>query len=115
MNLRASRRVLRFSVRQAVKTLIFQADTGETVLVMPGGYQSAVSGLLKTAIGPRKIRMADPEVVWQTTGQAIGSIPAFSWQPAGFRSFLKASLLEEPILGTGAASGAKESWSQRST
>ena len=87
-------------MRQAVKTLIFQADTGETVLVMPGGYQSAVSGLLKTAIGPRNIRMADPEVVWQ---------------PAGFRSFLKASLLEEPILGTGAASGAKESWSQRST
>ena len=46
--------------------------------------------------------MADPEVVKQTTGYVIGSIPACGWQPAGFRSFFEASLLKEPILGTGA-------------
>lgn len=95
-------RVLGFSVRQAVKTLIFQADTGEKVLVMLGGDQSAISGHLKKAIGSRNIQMADPEVVKQTTGYVIGSIPAFGWQPPGFRSFLEASLLEEPVLGTGA-------------
>lgn len=95
-------RVLGFSERQAVKTLIFQTDTGEKVLVMLGGDQSAISGHLKKAIGSRNIRMADPEVVKETTGYAIGSIPAFGWQPPGFRSFLEASLLEEPILGTGA-------------
>src|SRR5215208_5421724 len=95
-------RVLGFSERQAVKTLIFQTDTGERVLVMLGGDQSAISGQLKKAIGSRDIKMASPEVVKETTGYVIGSIPAFGWQPSGFRSFLEASLVKEPILGTGA-------------
>jgi Cys-tRNA(Pro)/Cys-tRNA(Cys) deacylase len=95
-------RILGFSERQAVKTLIFQVDTGERVLVMLGGDQSAISGHLKKAIGSRNIKMADPQVVKETTGYVIGSIPAFGWQPPGFRSFLEASLLEKPILGTGA-------------
>ena len=101
-------RVLGFSERQAVKTLIFQVDTGERVLVMLGGDQNAVSGNLKKAIGSRNIRMADPDVVRETTGYVIGSIPAFGWQPPGFRSFLEASLLNEPILGTGAGQWGEE-------
>lgn len=101
-------RALGFSERQAVKTLIFQVDTGERVLVMLGGDQSAISGHLKKAIGSRNIKMADPDVVKETTGYVIGSIPAFGWQPAGFRSFLEASLLREPILGTGAGQWGEE-------
>jgi Cys-tRNA(Pro)/Cys-tRNA(Cys) deacylase len=101
-------RVLGFSERQAVKTLIFQVDTGERVLVMLGGDQSAISGNLKKAIGSRNIRMADPAVVKDTTGYVIGSIPAFGWQPPGFRSFLEASLLHETILGTGAGQWGEE-------
>ncbi len=100
--------VLGFSERQAVKTLIFQVDTGERVLVMLGGDQNAISGNLKKAIGSRNIRMADPDVVRETTGYVIGSIPAFGWQPPGFRSFLEASLLNEPILGTGAGQWGEE-------
>lgn len=99
---------LGFSERQAVKTLIFQVDTGERVLVMLGGDQSAISGHLKKAIGSRNIKMADPEVVRETTGYVIGSIPAFGWQPPGFRSFLEASLTQEPILGTGAGMWGEE-------
>lgn len=101
-------RVLGFSERQAVKTLIFQVDTGEHVLVMLGGDQNAISGHLKKAIGSRNIKMADPEVVRQTTGYVIGSIPAFGWQAPGFRTFLEASLLDEPILGTGAGQWGEE-------
>jgi Cys-tRNA(Pro)/Cys-tRNA(Cys) deacylase len=101
-------RVLGFSERQAVKTLIFQTDTGERVLVMLGGDQNAVSGNLKKAIGSRNIQMAAPEVVKEITGYVIGSIPAFGWQPSGFRSFLEASLLREPILGTGAGQWGEE-------
>jgi Cys-tRNA(Pro)/Cys-tRNA(Cys) deacylase len=101
-------RVLGFSERQAVKTLIFQVDTGERVLVMLGGDQSAISGHLKKAMGSRNIRMADPEAVEETTSYVIGSIPAFGWQPAGFRSFMEASLLKEPILGTGAGQWGEE-------
>jgi|SRR5688572_31984690 len=101
-------RVLGFAERQAVKTLIFQADTGERVLVMLGGDQNAISGNLKKAIGSRNIKMASPEVVKETTGYVIGSIPAFGWQPPGFRSFLEASLVNEPILGTGAGQWGEE-------
>lgn len=93
---------LGFSERQAVKTLVFQADTGERALVMLGGDQNAISGNLKKALGSRNIQMATPEAVKETTGYVIGSIPAFGWQPVGFRSFLEATLLNELILGTGA-------------
>ncbi|MBK9008548.1 MAG: YbaK/EbsC family protein [Anaerolineae bacterium] len=101
-------RTLGFSERQAVKTLIFQVDTGERVLVMLGGDQNAISGNLKKAIGSRNIRMAEPDAVKETTGYVIGSIPAFGWQPSGFRSFLEATLLDEPILGTGAGQWGEE-------
>lgn len=101
-------RVLQFSERQAVKTLIFQVDTGERVLVMLGGDQNAVSGNLKKAIGSRNIQMASPEAVKETTGYVIGSIPPFSWQSAGFRTFLEASLVREPVLGVGAGQWGEE-------
>jgi len=101
--------VLGFSERQAVKTLIFQVvDTGECVLVMLGGDQNAISGNLKKAIGSRNIRMAAPEVVKDVTGYVIGSIPAFGWQPKGFRTFLEATLTDEPILGTGGGQWGEE-------
>jgi len=101
--------VLGFSERQAVKTLIFQVvDTGECVLVMLGGDQNAISGNLKKAIGSRNIRMATPEIVKDTTGYVIGSIPAFGWQPDGFRTFLEATLMDEPILGTGGGQWGEE-------
>lgn len=95
-------RALGFRDRQMVKTLIFETDRDERVLVMLGGDQNAISGHLKKAIGSRNIRMASPETVIATTGYEIGSIPPFGWQPAGFRSFLEASLLNEAELGVGA-------------
>ena len=101
-------RALGFSERQAVKTLIFQMDSGERILVMLGGDQNAISGNLKKALGSRNIQMAAPEIVKETTGYVIGSIPAFGWQPSGFRSFLEASLVNEPILGTGAGQWGEE-------
>lgn len=102
-------KALNFPERQAIKTLIFEVvDSGECVLVMLGGDQNAVSGNLKKAIGSRNIRMAPPEKVKETTGYVIGSIPAFGWQPAGFRSFLEASLMDEPMLGTGAGQWGEE-------
>lgn len=99
---------LGYRERQMVKTLIFATDSGEQVLVMLGGDQNAVSGLLKKAIGSRNIRMASPDTVQATTGYVIGSIPPFHWQPAGFRTFLEASLLTEPILGVGTGQWGEE-------
>lgn len=101
-------RALGFPERQAVKTLIFQVDTGERVLVMLGGDQSAISANLKRAIGSRNIQMAAPEVVKQITGYVIGSIPPFGWQPPGFRTFLEVGLINEPSLGVGAGQWGEE-------
>jgi Cys-tRNA(Pro)/Cys-tRNA(Cys) deacylase len=101
-------RALGLSERQVVKTVIFEADTGERVLVMLGGDQSAVSGNRKKATGSRDVRMAAPEAVKETAGCAVGSIPPFGWQPKGFRSFLERTLVDEPILGVGAGESGNE-------
>ncbi len=101
-------RALGFRERQMVKTLIFETDQGERLLVLVGGDQNIVSGNLKRAVGSRNIRMASGEAVKETTGYAIGSIPPFSWQPEGFRSFIDVSLMQETILGVGAGVGGNE-------
>lgn len=87
---------------QMVKTLIFGTGAGEHALVMLGAGKSAVSGRLKKALGSRDVKLADPASVKEITGYEVGSIPPFSWQPPGFRSFLDACLMEEEVLGVGA-------------
>ncbi|MGA9573762.1 MAG: YbaK/EbsC family protein [Lysobacterales bacterium] len=92
---------LGYRERQMIKTLIFELDSAERILVMVGGDQNIVSGLLKKVAGSRDIRMASFEAVKETTGYVIGSIPPFSWQPEGFRAFLEVTLLQEAMLGVG--------------
>jgi Cys-tRNA(Pro)/Cys-tRNA(Cys) deacylase len=92
---------LGYPERQMIKTLIFELDTGERILVMVGADQNIVSGNLKKAAGSRNIKMASPEAVKEATGYVIGSIPPFGWQPEGFRTFLETSLMSEPVLGVG--------------
>ncbi len=87
---------------QAIKTLIFETDQGEHVLVMVGGDQNVISGHLKKAVGSRNIQLASPEQVIQTTGYMIGSIPPFCWQPDDFRSFLDAEMMAQDVLAVGA-------------
>ena len=94
-------RALGYHERQMIKTLIFELDTGERILVMVGGDQNIVSGLLKKAAGSRNIKMASYEAVKEATGYVVGSIPPFSWQSEGFRTFLEVSLMNEPVLGVG--------------
>jgi Cys-tRNA(Pro)/Cys-tRNA(Cys) deacylase len=94
-------RALGYNERQMIKTLIFELDTGERILVMVGGDQNIVSGLLKKVAGSRDIKMASYEAVKEATGYEVGSIPPFSWQPEGFRTFLDVSIMKEPVLGVG--------------
>ncbi len=93
---------LGLSEHQAIKTLIFETDKGEQVLVMVGGDQNVISGHLKKVVGSRNIQLASHEKVIQTTGYKIGSIPPFSWQPEGFRSFLDSDMMNQSILAVGA-------------
>ena len=101
-------RALGFREDQMVKTLIFEAGTGEKVLVMIAADKNAISGHLKKAIGSRNIKLASPETVTATTGYEIGSIPPFHWQPPGFRTLLDASLMDETELGVGAGEWGQE-------
>lgn len=95
-------RALGYEPGQMVKTLIFETGAAERALVMVGGDKNGVSGHLKKAIGSRNIKLAGPDTVKEVTGYEIGSIPPFHWQPAGFRSFLDACLMDEALLGVGA-------------
>jgi Cys-tRNA(Pro)/Cys-tRNA(Cys) deacylase len=101
-------RALGFRERQMIKTLIFATDKGERTLVMLGGDQNAVSGHLKRVLGSRNISLAAPEVVKETTGYVIGSIPPFGWQPEGFRTIIDAALMSEPLLGVGTGQWGEE-------
>jgi len=56
-------RALGYRERQMIKTLIFETDTGECLLVMVGGDQTIVSGNLKKVAGSRNIKMASFETV----------------------------------------------------
>ncbi len=87
---------------QTIKTLIFETDKDERVLIMVGGDQIVISGHLKKVLGSRNVQLAKPDKVIQTTGYQIGSIPPFSWQPDGFRSFLDLDMMNEAILAVGA-------------
>jgi Cys-tRNA(Pro)/Cys-tRNA(Cys) deacylase len=101
-------RALGFRERQMVKTLVFESDKGEAALIMVGGDQSAISGHLKKVLGSRNISMCEPDRVKAITGYPVGSIPPFHWQPAGFRTFLEASLMDEEVLGVGTGSWGEE-------
>jgi len=94
--------VLGLSDHQTVKTLIFETDIDEQILIMVGGDKNVISGHLKKVVGSRNIQLASPDKVFKTTGYQIGSIPPFSWQPEGFRSFLDLELMDEDILAVGA-------------
>jgi len=52
---------LGYSESQIVKTLVFESDARERVLVMLRGDKNAVSGNLKRAIGSRDIKLASPK------------------------------------------------------
>ena len=93
---------LGFRASQMVKTLIFESGTGERALVAVGGDRNAISGKLKKAFGNRNIRLAHPDAVFELTGYRVGSIPPFSWQAPGTRTFVDQALMEEPVLGVGA-------------
>lgn len=94
--------------RQVIKSLIFETSSGEAILVLVGGDQNVISGCLKKVVGDRNIKMASRERIRDVSGYEVGSIPPFCWQPPGFRTFIDASLLSEPLLAVGSGSWGNE-------
>ena len=93
---------LGYTAGQMVKTLIFQVDTGEKVLVMLPGDKNAVWTFEKSAWLTQHSPGRTGDCQGHETGYDIGSIPPFHWQPPGFRVFIEAALMHEDILGVGA-------------
>jgi Cys-tRNA(Pro)/Cys-tRNA(Cys) deacylase len=91
---------LGFKESQMVKSLIFEVGgTNEHIMILVPADKNAISSNLKKAIRSRDIRMATPAGVILTTGYAIGSIPPFSWQQKGFRTFIDEEfMVEEEII-----------------
>jgi Cys-tRNA(Pro)/Cys-tRNA(Cys) deacylase len=52
--------------------------------------------------------MAPASRIIEVSGYEIGSIPPFSWQPPGFRTFVDSTLLMEPVLAVGAGKWGEE-------
>ncbi|MBK8821947.1 MAG: hypothetical protein IPN58_04865 [Anaerolineales bacterium] len=100
---------LGFSERQAMKTLIFQVDTGERVLVMLGGDQNAVSGNLKKAIGSRNIQMAAPEVVKKQQDILSDPSPPLAGSPLISDPSLRRVYSTNPSSARAEGNGAKRS------
>src|SRR5579863_466701 len=96
------------TIRQVIKSLLFETSSKEVVLVLVGGDQNVVSGTLKKILGDRNIKMASPERIHEVTGYQVGSIPPFSWQQPGFRTFIDTSLLSESVLAVGSGSWGHE-------
>ena len=74
---------LDFDEGQMVKTLLFRTSEGQMALVMLGGDRHAISGQLKRALGSRNISLADPELVKEITGYAVGLHPALPLAAGG--------------------------------
>jgi Cys-tRNA(Pro)/Cys-tRNA(Cys) deacylase len=94
--------VLGLRDHQTIKTLIFETEQNESILIMVGADQNVISGHLKKVAGSKNIKLASAERVIEITGYKVGSIPPFGWQPAAFRSFLDADMMNESILAVGA-------------
>lgn len=61
---------------QIVKSLLFTAD-GVPVLVLVDGASRVDVERVRAELGATQVRRADPELVRETTGYAIGGVPPF--------------------------------------
>jgi len=62
------------SVQQIVKSLVFQTDSGDPVLVLASGINRVDVGLVSSHLGS-PIGKADADFVRSVTGFAIGGVP----------------------------------------
>ena len=88
-------RALGFRERQMIKTLIFETDRGERLLVMVGGDQNVVSGLLKKAAGSRNIRLASADARFSVRETRIAIVAEDDW--LALLTWLESLFLEAEI------------------
>src|SRR5690606_24515064 len=84
-----------------IKTLVFVADEGETVVALVRGDHQISEAKLKLAIGAQWVALADAETVQRTTGASVGFAG-----PVGLRAKIVADHALRGIRG--AVTGANE-------
>ena len=99
-------RALGVAPEQIIKSLLFSAADGETVLVIAGGTTRVDAKKVTRITGLRRLRLASPEVALAATGYPAGGIP-----PVGhirpLRVVLDRTVLDLPVVyGGGGADGA---------
>jgi Cys-tRNA(Pro) deacylase len=77
-----------------VKSLVFSAQGGPLVALLPGDRRADLKAVARVA-GVKKVRMAEPEMVREWTGFTVGAVP-----PVGYPHPIPV-LLDEGIPGDG--------------
>ena len=96
-------RALNVEPGQIIKSVAFEANTGEVVLVIAPGDRRVDAAKVAALARLEKVKMASPARVLETTGYAVGGVPPVG-HPAGLPVILDASLLErEELVGGGGA------------
>ncbi len=90
-------RALGVEERQIIKSLLFQAKTGDVVLAVLAGASRVRRQRLRDVTGLRGLEMADPATVLERTGYPAGGTP-----PVGhvttFPVVIDAGVLELPVV-----------------
>ncbi|WP_432010436.1 YbaK/EbsC family protein [Streptomyces cucumeris] len=81
---------------QIVKSLVFEAD-GASVLVLVDGASRVDVERVREELGAGSVRRADPSVVRETTGYAIGGVPPFGHR-VRTRVLADRGLLGHPVV-----------------
>lgn len=81
---------------EAAKALVLFGDSGFILAVVPGPAKADYS-ILKKELGIKKLCLANPEQVLQTTNLTIGSIPPFG-SIFGMPVFIEKSILNNDFL-----------------
>ena len=70
----AAARLLGVEVRRIVKSLIFVAEGKPVVALLPGDKRGDMKAVAR-ALGVKKVRFADPDMVLERSGFQVGAVP----------------------------------------
>lgn len=92
---------------QIIKSVLFTINT-ERVLAIAGGTNPIERRVIATllGVGRKRVKLAPPNVVLETTGYPVGAVPPFG-HPKALRTLMDPRVLEhEEVFGGGGAHNA---------
>jgi Cys-tRNA(Pro) deacylase len=80
-----------------IKTLVFEDDKQEPLLLLMHGDRTVSTKSLSRALGVKTIRPCDPKVVHRHTGYVVGGISPFGTKKR-LRTYIERSILDLPKI-----------------